>query len=155
MTVEPAPDGGQPEHFRAAREALLARKALSGSAFCRAYAGLADDFLGGLATAAGITDGSGMALVAVGGYGRRELCPGSDLDVTLVHKARSSPKEAADAVWYPVWDTGVGLDHSVRSMKDVLAAAGTDLKVVLGLLDGRLVAGDRAVAVVLMDKAAE
>jgi [protein-PII] uridylyltransferase len=155
VTVDPAPDGGQPEHFRVARRALLARTGLSGSAFCRAYAGLADDFLGGLATAAGITDGSGMALVAVGGYGRRELCPGSDLDVTLVHKARSSPREAADAVWYPVWDTGIGLDHSVRSMKDVLAAAGSDLKVVLGLLDGRLVAGDRAVAAELMDKGAE
>jgi [protein-PII] uridylyltransferase len=155
MTVDPAPDGGHPEHFRAARETLLARTALSGSAFCRAYAGLADDFLGVLATSAGITDGSGMALVAVGGYGRRELCPGSDLDVTLVHKGRSSPKAAADAVWYPVWDTGVGLDHSVRSMKDVLTAASSDLKVVLGLLDGRLVAGDRAVAVELMDKGAE
>ena len=154
-TAQLADEGAHPDHFKSAREALLARTALSGSAFCRAYAGLADDFLGALATGAGITDGSGMALVAVGGYGRRELCPGSDLDVTLVHKGRSSPKAAAEAVWYPVWDTGVGLDHSVRSMKDVLAAAGTDLKVVLGLLDGRLVAGDRSVAVELMDKASD
>ena len=161
------PDGGLPDEgaspagFKAAREALLARTtqsgaALSGSAFCRAYAGLADDFLGALAAAAGVTDGSGMALVAVGSYGRRELCPGSDLDVTLVHKkAHGSPKDAAEAIWYPVWDTGVGLDHSVRNMKDVLAAAGTDLKVVLGLLDARLVAGDRSVAAELMDRGLE
>ena len=153
--ADPGADGSRPAEFKAAREALLARPALSGSAFCRAYAALADDFLGALATAAGITDGSGMALVAVGGYGRRELCPGSDLDVTLVHRGRSSPKAAAEAVWYPVWDTGVGLDHSVRSMKDVLAAASSDLKVVLGLTDGRLIAGDRSVAAELMDKGAE
>src|SRR5581483_525192 len=145
----PAADGADPTQFKTAREALLARTALAGSAFCRAYSGLADDFLGTLAAAAGVTDGSGIALVAVGGYGRRELCPGSDLDVTLVHKGRNSPKDAADAIWYPVWDTGVGLDHSVRSMKDVLAAAGNDLKVVLGLLDARLVAAE------LMDRGLE
>jgi len=148
-------DGAHPAEFKAAREALLARTPLSGSALCRAYSGLADDFLGALAAAAGVTDGSGMALVAVGGYGRRELCPGSDLDVTLVHKGRNIPKDVPDAIWYPVWDTGVGLDHSVRGMKDVLAAAGTDLKVVLGLLDARLVAGDRAVAAELMDRGLE
>lgn len=141
--------------FRAAKEALFARRGLTGSAFCRAYASLADDWLGALAADAGISDGSGMALVAVGGYGRRELCPGSDLDVTLVHRGKVRFKAAADAVWYPIWDSGTGLDHSVRSMKDALAAVDADLKVVLGLLDARLVAGDRAVAAELMDRAAE
>ena len=85
-----------------------------------------------------------MALVAVGGYGRRQLCPGSDLDVVLLHSS-SGHKVApvAERIWYPVWDAGVGLDHSVRTVKEALAIAGTDLKVALGLLDARLVAGDK------------
>jgi [protein-PII] uridylyltransferase len=147
--------GGAADGFRAAREALFAREGLRGSAFCRAYASLADDWLGTLAMDAGIADGSGIALVAVGGYGRRELAPGSDLDVTIVHRGKGNVKAAAEAIWYPVWDSGVGLDHSARSLKDALAAVDSDLKVVLGLLDGRLVAGDRAVAGELMDAASE
>ena len=55
-----------------------------------------------------------MALVAVGGYGRGELCPYSDLDVVLLHKGRKDISAAADRIWYPVWDEGIALDHSVR-----------------------------------------
>jgi [protein-PII] uridylyltransferase len=46
-------------------------------------------------------------------------------------------------VWYPIWDAGVRLDHSVRTVGQALEVAGTDLKVILGLLDARVVAGDR------------
>ncbi|MHB1445884.1 MAG: [protein-PII] uridylyltransferase [Acidimicrobiales bacterium] len=141
--------------FRRAKTALFARAGLRGTAFCRAYSSLADDWLGTLATDAGITDGSGMALVAVGGYGRRELCPGSDLDVTLIHKSKRKIQASAEAVWYPIWDSATGLDHSVRNMKDALAAIDSDLKVILGLLDARLVAGDRSVAAELVDRASE
>ncbi len=97
-----------------------------------------------------------MALVAVGGYGRRELCPGSDLDVVLVHKGGATGrvvKSVAERIWYPVWDVGVGLDHSVRTVKEALAVAGADLKAALGLLDARFVAGDADLAADLADRA--
>ena len=82
-----------------------------------------------------------MALVAVGGYGRGELAPHSDLDVVLVHEDGIDPGELATALWYPLWDSGWRLDHSVRSMSQMLEVA-ADLRVALGLLDARHLAGD-------------
>ncbi len=139
--------------FRAARQALLARTELHGDAFCRALAAAADDWLTGLLEAASRGDHGGVGLLAVGGYGRGELCPYSDLDVVLVHKGRRDVGSLADAVWYPVWDEGIRLDHSVRRPKDVLAVARRDLRAQLGLLDGRLVAGDAAVVIPLVAEA--
>jgi [protein-PII] uridylyltransferase len=85
---------------------------------------------------------SGCALVAVGGYGRRELAPYSDLDVVLVHEDDVEMGEAGERVWYPIWDSGVRLDHSVRTVSQMLEQAGADLRVALGLLDLRHLAGD-------------
>ena len=84
----------------------------------------------------------GVALVAVGGYGRSELAPHSDLDVVLVHDDDVDPGELAGTIWYPLWDSGAKLDHSVRSVTEMLAAAESDLRVALGLLDTRHLAGD-------------
>ncbi|MBJ7356733.1 [protein-PII] uridylyltransferase [Nocardioides sp.] len=87
---------------------------------------------------------AGAALVAVGGYGRGELAPYSDLDVVLVHEEDPGFDLAAVAgqVWYPLWDSGANLDHSVRTLPQMVETAGQDLKVALGLLDVRHVAGD-------------
>jgi [protein-PII] uridylyltransferase len=85
---------------------------------------------------------SGVALVAVGGYGRGELAPYSDLDVVLVHDADVEPGELAELLWYPIWDSGARLDHSVRSLPEMVAAADADHRVASGLLDVRHVAGD-------------
>jgi [protein-PII] uridylyltransferase len=85
---------------------------------------------------------SGCALVAVGGYGRRELAPYSDLDVVLVHEDGVDLGEAGERVWYPIWDAGVRLDHAVRTVPQMLEQAGADLRVALGLLDLRHVTGD-------------
>ena len=109
---------------------------------------MADRWLAGL-----LGEEPKVALVAVGGYGRSELCPGSDLDVVLVHDGRRDIKEVADRIWYPVWDAGVGLDHSVRTLKEALRVAESDLKVALGLLDARLVAGDADLAATLAQRA--
>jgi [protein-PII] uridylyltransferase len=88
-------------------------------------------------------DRTGIALVAVGGYGRREMSPQSDLDVMLLHApGRADVAEVAEQVWYPLWDSGVRLDHSVRTLDEAEAAADDDLRTVLGLLDSRHVAGD-------------
>ena len=93
------------------------------------------------AYAASAGPATGVALVAVGGYGRGELAPHSDLDVVLVHDDEVELGELASALWYPLWDSGRRLDHSVRSMSQTLEAA-TDLRVALGLLDARHLAGD-------------
>lgn len=86
--------------------------------------------------------GPGIALVAVGGLGRREMAPGSDLDLVLIHEGRPDVAKVADALWYPLWDAGVALDHSVRTVDEAVAVAADDLKAALGLLDARHVAGD-------------
>jgi [protein-PII] uridylyltransferase len=85
---------------------------------------------------------AGVALVAVGGYGRRELLPRSDLDVVLLHGGRDDIAGIADRIWYPVWDSGAELDHAVRTVPQARRVARTDLKVALGLLSARHVAGD-------------
>src|SRR5579859_3227762 len=84
---------------------------------------------------------SGIALVAVGGYGRREMLPGSDLDVLLLHDGQDGVGSVADRVWYPVWDSGVALDHAVRTVAQARKVAREDLKAALGLLSARHVAG--------------
>jgi [protein-PII] uridylyltransferase len=84
----------------------------------------------------------GVALVAVGGYGRKELLPGSDLDVLLLHEGRDDIAKVADQIWYPVWDSGARLDHAVRTVPQARRVARSDLKVALGLLYARHIAGD-------------
>jgi [protein-PII] uridylyltransferase len=84
------------------------------------------------------------AIFAIGGYGRQEICPGSDLDLLFLHDAGDvrQLKSLVDAVLYPLWDSGREIDHSVRTKEQTLALARTDVKVALGLLDARFVAGD-------------
>ncbi len=132
--------------LRERRRDLLARTDLQGEAFCRAYAAEADEWLSGVAARAVGETHRHLALLAVGGYGRGSLCPYSDLDVVLLHRGHRDIKAVADAIWYPVWDEGVHLDHSVRSPAEVLSAAADDVRVALGLLDARLVWGDAKVA---------
>ena len=92
------------------------------------------------------TGSEGVALVAVGSLGRREPAPHGDLDLVLVHDDRPEIAAVADALWYPIWDAGLRLDHSVRSVTEAVGVAGTDVKAGLGLLDARLVAGDAELA---------
>ncbi|MFD2091318.1 [protein-PII] uridylyltransferase [Blastococcus deserti] len=92
------------------------------------------------------TGTDGVALVAVGSLGRREPPPHGDLDLVLLHEGRPEIAAVADALWYPIWDAGVRLDHSVRSIGEAVTVASTDVKAGLGLLDARLVAGDADLA---------
>jgi [protein-PII] uridylyltransferase len=138
--------------LRERRQNLLARSDLQGDAFCRAYAAEADEWLSDLAERAAGESSRHLALLAVGGYGRSSLCPYSDLDVVLVHTGHRDIQSVADAIWYPVWDEGVHLDHSVRRPSEVLSAAAQDARVALGLLDARLVWGDPKVVEPLLAK---
>lgn len=135
-----------PAELKAARAALLEDRSLRGSAWCERYAGVWDEWLGSLLAEAAGGEMSGIALLAVGGYGRGSLAPGSDVDLVLVHDPKRKVGEIADVLWYPIWDTAVSLDHSVRTIKEVRSAMESDIKVALGLLDARLVAGDERLA---------
>ena len=86
----------------------------------------------------------GLAIAAVGGYGRGELSPGSDLDIIILHQgqfSQSALSEFVNNLLYPLWDNK-SVDHSVRTRTETRDAAESDLKVALGLLDIRVVAGD-------------
>ncbi len=83
-----------------------------------------------------------VALVAVGSHGRRERTPGGDVDLILLHRDRPDVAALADRVWYPIWDSGLRLDHSVRTHEEARAVAREDLKAALGLMYARHVAGD-------------
>ena len=94
---------------------------------------------------------AGAALVAVGGYGRREQFPYSDIDllVLLPH--------AADVGWvqdflHPLWDAGLVIGHAVRTLDDCATAAMADVTVYTNLLDARLVCGDATVFAALVEQ---
>ncbi|MGH9225509.1 MAG: [protein-PII] uridylyltransferase, partial [Acidimicrobiales bacterium] len=145
----------------AAPDALLAVHAdpsLHGSAFCRALSDATDKWLAELFDAAVEGDATSLALVAVGGYGRAELCPGSDLDVVLIDGGKRDRKalgRLAEQIWYPLWDAGVKLGHAVRTPKDALALASSDIDTATSFLTVRLVAGDAALAADLAERAAK
>lgn len=94
-------------------------------------------------------DTTGIALGAVGSVGRGDASPVSDLDLLLVHEGRGRAPEdlqrLAERLWYPIWDAGLDLDHSVRSLAQCRQVASKDLPAAVGLLELRHVAGDPVV----------
>ena len=88
--------------------------------------------------------GKEIALAAVGGYGRGELSPGSDLDILILHNGKVAPetlKAVVNDLLYPLWDK-TSVDHSVRTRSETRESAASDLRVATGLLDIRLIAGN-------------
>lgn len=131
----------------AARRSLLSDGAqLDAAALRQAWLDLHESWLAGKAAEIGITDGSGFAIVAIGGLGRRELLPYSDLDLMLLHDDKPAQvlQGIADRLWYPLWDANVRLDHSVRTVSEALGVANDDMIAALGMLDARHLAGDAA-----------
>ncbi len=128
---------------------LVADPTLGGLAFGAAASDVVDEWLVGL-----LGDEPGVALLAVGALGRRELCPESDLDLVLIHDGRRGRDlgALADRLWYPIWDAGFKLDHSVRTPNQARTIADDDLKAALGLLDARVVAGDHAIGDKLIER---
>jgi [protein-PII] uridylyltransferase len=90
----------------------------------------------------------GIALAAVGSLARGDAGPLSDVDLVLLHDGRSlgghALTSAADRIWYPIWDAGVKLDHSVRTVNQCRQVASGDLSAAVGLLDLERVAGDES-----------
>jgi [protein-PII] uridylyltransferase len=91
-----------------------------------------------------------IALCGVGSLGRGDSGPRSDFDLVLVHdgKTLSAPEinVIAERLWYPIWDAGISLDHSVRSLDECRKIASKDLPAAMGLLDVRHIAGSQQIA---------
>ena len=87
-----------------------------------------------------------LALIALGGYGRGELNPFSDVDVMLLHQQRAevSPhlEEMVNQILYLLWDSGFKVGHSTRSIKEAIAQANSDMRTKTAMLEARFLAGN-------------
>src|SRR3954449_6119119 len=124
-----------------------------GASWCRARSDSVDEWLRELFADAVPGDTGSVALVAVGGYGRAELCPQSDIDLALIHDGRRDIGALADRIWYPIWDEGLHLGHSVCTVKEALDLAADDLDTATSVLSARRLAGDPALAAELGERA--
>ncbi len=90
-----------------------------------------------------------VALVALGGYGRGELNPFSDIDLMFLYDGTSGAKAEAELAWivekvlYTLWDVGFKVGHSVRSIRQAVEQANDDMLSKTAMLDARLVTGDQ------------
>ncbi|MSV89780.1 MAG: [protein-PII] uridylyltransferase [Actinobacteria bacterium] len=123
------------------RDELVADYSLHGSAWCRRYSDLVDAWIAEL-WAEVAPGSSGVALIATGGYGRAELCPQSDLDLLLLTTSTSQGEALASRLWYPIWDQGLKLGHSVRTLNQALELSRDDLDTATALLAVRHLCGD-------------
>ncbi len=139
---------------------LRHRFGLSGSQIVAARSLIVDLVVQQLAQAAVAEDEEGagreglFAIVALGGYGRRELAPHSDIDVLFLYGQRDAERAAAmnEAVLYLLWDVGFTVGHSCRSLNECLAIAKEDLTSRNALIDARLVWGSRELFAKLVER---
>ncbi len=135
---------------------LLHRAGGSGMEICRARAAILDALLQHLWTSAveslstpAQTEFPPIALVAIGGFGRAELNPHSDIDFMFLHEgqvAAGKPRpylaKLIDGVLYPLWDMGLKVGYSVRDLNDCVKVANTDMQSKTSLVESRLIVGD-------------
>ncbi len=143
-------------HLRTQRAALekLWQQGLSGQALLAKQSELVDAFIaehfqGAVKGFTGL-----VAVVALGGYGRRELFPYSDIDLLLLYKQENHEegqgegrqeeiKKVAEAILYPLWDSGLEVGHGVRTVAEALDHAAQDFFFRVAMLDARFLAGSR------------
>ncbi len=94
-----------------------------------------------------LTKGEALAVVALGGYGRGEIAPGSDIDLLFLYPYKSTPRteQTAEFLLYRLWDLNLKVGQSVRSIKDCIKLARTDLQIETSLLEARLIWGSNEV----------
>ncbi|MEK7709189.1 MAG: nucleotidyltransferase domain-containing protein, partial [candidate division NC10 bacterium] len=141
------------QHLDSALGSLRARhaKGASGQESVQAHAGFMDGFLSqlfALASEEALREGlerQTIVLVALGGYGRGELHPSSDIDVMVIYDGELGPyvQRITQELLYTLWDLGLQVGHSCRSLPDCLAMARTDFPSRTSMQEARYVAGDR------------
>ncbi|MBV9264649.1 MAG: HD domain-containing protein [Acidobacteriaceae bacterium] len=101
---------------------------------------------------------SKFAMTAVGGYGRRELFPHSDVDLLLLFETEQDLADSKDALsdcWRVLWDAGLRISHSVRTISECCRLNDQNTELHISLLDSRFVAGDSSLFVSLSTKLPE
>jgi [protein-PII] uridylyltransferase len=136
---------------------ILHRAGASGREICRARAQILDVLIRYLWEAAKSSlslqaqkEFPPLALIAIGGYGRAELNPHSDIDFMFLHAGQvvSSGKplphlaKIIDGTLYPLWDIGLKVGHSVRNIEDCVKVANSDMQSKTSLIESRLITGD-------------
>jgi [protein-PII] uridylyltransferase len=86
-----------------------------------------------------------VALLALGGYGRRELCLGSDVDLMVIHQGKlpSAMNEVIPRAIYPLWDTRLEVGHSILTVQECIRLAMADFRVLTSVMDARFLLGSR------------
>mgnify|MGYP001014048968 FL=1 len=130
------------------RQQVLADTKLRGVRLTHALCEATDEWIREVWTSAfeAVKVSKRVALVAVGGYGRGELAPYSDLDIMLIHDGAKNIDDLASEIWYPIWDSGLKLGHSVCTVKQATELAKSELDAATALLSVRLLAGDESLA---------
>jgi [protein-PII] uridylyltransferase len=133
------------EEFRRKREPLEQQwaKGLGSDSLLVEYSNLVDRFIVHCFDSLDVTDKDSVALVALGGYGRRELFPRSDIDLLILYEPGFADVNAvADGILYPLWDLGLEVGHGVRTVKESVSQAEEEYFSRVALLDGRLICGN-------------
>ena len=145
-------------HTAALKEAV--RRGQRGLDVAARYAQMFDGLLGSLCCAAQAAQFKNkalgrVALVAVGGYGRRLVAPHSDVDVVFLadHPGDERIARLAEGVLYPLWDAGVQIGHAVRGVEETLDLSKNDIRTSTTLLDTRHIAGDKSLVHELVERA--
>ncbi len=135
------------------------REGASGNEIVRALTEIVDSMIQSLCQTAfakfsAQSNGNGVlatSLVAIGGYGRSELCPLSDVDIMFLYPSKTSPKVLKSAqefmvqkILYVLWDLGLKVGHSSRTIDDAFAEARNDIQTKTALLESRLVYGSQS-----------
>jgi [protein-PII] uridylyltransferase len=91
------------------------------------------------------TAGERLCLTAIGGYGRGELAPHSDLDLLFLHpyKATAHTEQVIEYILYMLWDLGLKVGHASRSVDDCVRRARTDMTIRTSILEARYIWGDQ------------
>lgn len=106
-----------------------------------------DHVVGRVFPARNRSTGERIALIAVGGYGRGEMAPHSDVDIAFVTPGKPTAwcEQVIEATLYFLWDLGLKVGHSSRSLDELVRQAKADLTIRTALLEGRYVWGDRQI----------
>jgi len=120
-------------------------RALSGSILAKKRSEIVDKLIKQALSQQGFSDLKNVSVVALGGYGRNELCPYSDVDIMFLYKPRNKTlaKEATEKLLYLLWDLGFDVGHSVRTIDECIELSQEeDTTTLTSLLDSRFVCGD-------------
>ncbi|MGE5446023.1 MAG: [protein-PII] uridylyltransferase [Ignavibacteriales bacterium] len=123
------------------------KKALSGRQLAEKRSQVIDGLIKQALTELGFSETPGVSIVALGGYGREEFCPYSDVDLLFLYapESKSLVNDVVQSLFYLLLDLKLEIGHSVRTISECMElSCGEDVTILTALLDGRFVCGDRA-----------